>query len=141
MQVPNNTVVGSLATLHAQHVFDWDSVQAGHFFWFEKVQTESTDPNIPTSFILFTYMPNTTAEKSQILLAPFINASLALPGVVFVSQTFKDGEINDVMFGADDGAGNNVVLGSRLVPEALYRDSPEKVGPVYKELFDNGTKA
>ncbi|KAJ7354414.1 FAD-binding domain-containing protein [Mycena albidolilacea] len=141
LQVPNNTVVGSLATLHAQHVFDWDSVQAGHFFWFEKTQIGSTDPNVPTSFMLFTYMPNTTAEQSQILLAPFINASLALPGVVFVSQTFKDGEINDVMFGPDDGVGGNVVLGSRLVPEALYRDSPEKVGPVYKELFDNGTTA
>ncbi|KAJ7878003.1 FAD-binding domain-containing protein [Mycena olivaceomarginata] len=122
LQVPNNTVVGSLATLHAQHVFDWDSVQAGHFFWFEKTQIGSTDPN-----------PDP--------LAPFINASLALPGVVFVSQTFKDGEINDVMFGPDDGVGGNVALGSRLVPEALYRDSPEKVGPVYKELFDNGTTA
>lgn len=84
-------------------------------------------------------MPNTTAEQSQTLLTPFINASLALPGVVFLSQTFQYGEINDVMFDTDDTVGSNVVLGSRLVPEALYRDSPEKVGPVYKELFDNGT--
>ncbi|KAJ7354371.1 hypothetical protein DFH08DRAFT_804294 [Mycena albidolilacea] len=38
-------------------------------------------------------------------------------------------EINNVMFGADNGAGNNVVLGLQLMLEALYQDSPEKVGP------------
>ncbi|KAJ7812363.1 hypothetical protein B0H14DRAFT_3752549 [Mycena olivaceomarginata] len=139
LQVPNNTVVGSLATLHAQHVFDWDSVQAGHFFWFEKTQIGSTDPNVPTSFMLFTYMPNTTAEQSQILLAPFINALLALPGVVFISQTFKDGKINNVMFGPYNDVGGNVVLGSRLVPEALYRDSPERL--LMTQLYWSYTQA
>ncbi|KAF7349206.1 hypothetical protein MSAN_01710000 [Mycena sanguinolenta] len=136
LQVANNTAVESLATLHAQHIFDWDSVLAGQFFWFTK---ESTDPTAPTTFLLFTYMPNTTEEQSQGLLAPFINASLAIPGVAVLSQTFQYGEINDVLYGADDTVGSNVVMGSRLVPEELYRDSPEKVGPVYKELFDNGT--
>ncbi|KAJ6486820.1 FAD-binding domain-containing protein [Mycena sanguinolenta] len=136
LQVPNNTAVGSLATLHAQHIFDWDSVLAGQFFWFTK---ESTDPNAPTTFLLFTYMPNTTQEQTQSLLAPFINASLAIPGVSVLSQTFQYGEVNDVLYDADDAVGGNVVMGSRLVPEELYRNSPEKVGPVYKELFDNGT--
>ncbi|KAJ7193232.1 FAD-binding domain-containing protein [Mycena pura] len=136
----NSTVAGALASIHAEHIFDWDSVHASQFFAFSKNSVAGgSDASI--LFLLATVMPQTTVERSKTLLAPFMNASLALPGVSLVSQAFQSSNINDASFMADDAAGSNGVLGSRLIPEATYRDSPQKVGPVYKKLFDGGAAA
>ncbi|KAJ7056672.1 FAD-binding domain-containing protein [Mycena amicta] len=131
-----NTIAGQLATIHAQHIFDWDSVSAGQYFWIIK---NGTDADAPFGFAVISYMPNTTVEQSNALLAPFLNASLAIPGVIVVEQETQSADINDILFSADDGVGANIFMGSRLIPEAVYRHSPEKVGPVYKQLLDNGT--
>ncbi|KAF7377492.1 FAD-binding domain-containing protein [Mycena sanguinolenta] len=129
----NNTVLASLVTLHAEHVFDWDSVNAGHYI--DIIRNASTNASI---FVLNTYMPNTTASQSKTLLAPFLNASLALPGVSLLSQDFTYGNINDALFQDDDSVGFNAVSGSRLIPAATYRDSPSAVGEVFKKLLESG---
>ncbi|KAF7373162.1 hypothetical protein MSAN_00524300 [Mycena sanguinolenta] len=67
----NDNVASSLATLHAQHIFDWDSVHAGQ---------------------------------------PFLNASLAFPGVLLYSQEFTYGDINDALYQAGD-SGATAILG------------------------------
>ncbi|KAJ7202332.1 FAD-binding domain-containing protein [Mycena pura] len=139
LTAPNNTIASELATLHAQHIFDWDSVHAGHFFFFLKDSASATNPNAPTSLTLLMLMPHTTANRSTALLAPFLNASLAMPGVAVVSQAVESGDINDALFQADDGVGGNAAIGSRLIPQGTYRDSPEKAGAVYKKLLDGGT--
>ncbi|KAF7377497.1 FAD-binding domain-containing protein [Mycena sanguinolenta] len=129
----NNTVSASLATLHAQHVFDWDSVNAGHYM--SVTRNTSTNASI---FFLNIYMPNMTASQSMALLAPFLNASLALPGVSLLSQDFTYGDINDALFADDDSVGFNIVYGSRLIPTATYRDSPSMVGEVFEKLLESG---
>lgn len=106
-------------------------MHAGQYFWAVKNASVS-------AFAVNTYMPNTTAAQSMALLAPFVNASLALPGVSLLVQQFTYGDINDALYQPDDGVGSNTVLGSRLIPAATYRDSPATVGEVYKKLFDSG---
>ncbi|KAJ6545210.1 hypothetical protein B0H19DRAFT_1266676 [Mycena capillaripes] len=96
----NNSVAGELATLHASHIFDWDSVHASQYV--SLIKEESTVAGSAVVFSIF-------CER-------FIGAS-----------------------GSDDNVGFNAVLGSRLIPAATYRESPEKVGKVYKELLDCGT--
>ncbi|KAJ6526200.1 FAD-binding domain-containing protein [Mycena sp. CBHHK59/15] len=132
----NNAVAGTLATIHAQHIFDMDPVHGSQYFFLVKT---STDANATSFLLLNTYMPNTTTSDSMALLAPFMNASLALPGVFLVSQQYVYGDINDALFQPDDSVGSNVVLGSRLIPAATYRDWPAKVGQIYKQLLDSGT--
>ncbi|KAJ7705492.1 hypothetical protein B0H17DRAFT_1038136 [Mycena rosella] len=132
----NNAAAASLATVHAQHIFDMDSVRAGQYFFLFKNSTEASAPSV---LALNSYMPNTTTAQSTAILAPFLNASLALPDVQLISQQFVDGDINDALFQADDSVGENTVLGSRLIPAGTYRDSPAKVGQVYKQLLDSGT--
>ncbi|KAF7377572.1 FAD-binding domain-containing protein [Mycena sanguinolenta] len=131
----NDTVASSLATLHAQHIFDWDSVHAGQYFWFLKNGTSADAPSI---LLLNTYMPNTTTSQSVALLTPFLNASLALPGVALLSQNFTYSDINDALYQADDSVGSNFVFGSRLIPAATYRDSPATIGKAYKQLLASG---
>ncbi|KAJ6527349.1 FAD-binding domain-containing protein [Mycena vulgaris] len=132
----NNAASAALATVHAQHIFYLDPVRAAQYFYLYR---NSTDPNEPTVLALNSYMLNATVSQSMALLAPFLNASLAIPDVLFISQDFTDGDINDALFQADDAVGSNIVLGSRLIPAATYRDSPAKVGEVYKQLLDTGT--
>ncbi|KAJ7446962.1 FAD-binding domain-containing protein [Mycena latifolia] len=123
-------VLSSITTVHAQHIFDWDSVHAGQYFW---AVTNGTGSDAFSAFALNTYMPDTTPEQSLALLSPFLNASLAL-----LSQNFTYGDINDALFHPNDGAGFNTVLGSRLIPAATYRHSPGAVGKAYQKLLAGG---
>jgi hypothetical protein len=138
LAVTNNSVAGELATLHARHIFDWESVHASQYASFVK-----EDSMVAGSAIVFgmaTFMPNTTTSQSEALMEPFLNASLALPGVSLLEQqSFQYTDINDILFQTDDDVGINAVLGSRLIPAATYSESPEKVGEVYKKLLDCGT--
>ncbi|KAF8201250.1 hypothetical protein K438DRAFT_2108763 [Mycena galopus ATCC 62051] len=128
----NVSVLESLATLHAQHIFDLDSVHGSQYLYIEPAGTTYV-------FILNTYMPNTTAAQSTALLASFFDASLALPGVSMLEQETTYGDINDVLYEADDRVGLNVILGSRLIPASTYRDSPATVGNVIKQLAETNT--
>ncbi|KAJ7472378.1 FAD-binding domain-containing protein [Mycena galericulata] len=134
----NNSAAAALAATHAQHIFDLDPVRAGQYFYLEK---NSTAADAPTTFYVKTYLPNTTTAESTALLAPFLNASLALPGVFLSQQESVYADINDELYLADDsGVGDDGVLGSRLIPATAYRD-PATVETVYSELLDRGTLA
>ncbi|KAJ7724334.1 FAD-binding domain-containing protein [Mycena maculata] len=131
----NDSVVGALATLHAQHIFDLDSIPGGQYFYFVR---NGTAADSASYLYLNTYLPNTTTSQSTALLAPFLNASLALPGVSILGEQSSYGDINDALYQVDDSVGANEVLGSRLIPAETYRD-PTVVGEVYRELFSSGT--
>ncbi|KAJ7265025.1 FAD-binding domain-containing protein [Mycena rebaudengoi] len=129
----DTTALSTLAGVHAKHIFDIDPVRGGQYFFLTQ-----TSPGGAGGFAILTYMPNTTVEHGTALLAPFLSAAKAIAGIAVVQETYVDGIVNDLLFQADDSVGENVVLGSRLIPEATYRDSPESVGRVYQELLDGG---
>ncbi|KAJ7093372.1 FAD-binding domain-containing protein [Mycena belliarum] len=129
----NTTATSALASLHAQHVFDLDPVRGGHYL----IVTQNADGG--STVILSGKLPNASAARSKALLAPFVNASTALPGVTLLSQGYTYGDINDALFVADDTAGGNVVAGSRFITPDAYRQSPEAFGSVYQELLDAGS--
>ncbi|KAJ6516922.1 FAD-binding domain-containing protein [Mycena vitilis] len=135
LRAQNDTAASSLAAIHAQHIFDWDAVRAGQYFWLLR---DSSAADSSSTFAFNTYMPNTTVAQSMALLAPFMNASLALPGISLYSQVYTYGDINDALYQADDSVGTNVAMGSRLVPAAAYRDSSAKVEEVYNKLLAAG---
>ncbi|KAJ6598360.1 hypothetical protein DFH09DRAFT_1394555 [Mycena vulgaris] len=114
----------TLAALHAQHIFDFDATS-----------------NTTSVLALSTFMANTTTEQSTALLMSFLSAALALPGISLVEEEHLTVNINDALFEADDSVGDNLVLGSRLIPASTFRDAPATVGKVYEELLDAGTLA
>ncbi|KAJ7489293.1 FAD-binding domain-containing protein [Mycena latifolia] len=134
LSASNNSAAAALVTVHAQHIFDMDPVNGSQYFFLLR-----NAANSGSTMVLITYMPNTTTTQSMALLTPFLNASLALPDVLLISQNYAYGDINDALFQADDSAGSNLVLGSRLIPAATYRDSPVQIGEVYGQLLDTGT--
>ncbi|KAJ6545119.1 FAD-binding domain-containing protein [Mycena sp. CBHHK59/15] len=126
----NDIVAGALATIHAEHIFDLDPVRAGQYFWFLR---NSTDADSASSFLLLTYLPDQTTSQSMALLSPFLNASLAIPGVSIQEEQYLYGDINDILYSADDSVGYNLVEGSRLIPAATYQD-PATVGELLLRL-------
>ncbi|KAJ7729738.1 FAD-binding domain-containing protein [Mycena metata] len=129
----NNTAMASLATLHAKHLVDFDASRSSQYFYLIK------DPSSATSTMtLSNYMINQTITQSQEILAPFIKAAQALPGITITASSYTYALINDILFQQDDSVGFNLVMGSRLIPAATYRDSPDVVGKVYQRLLDQG---
>ncbi|KAJ7038360.1 FAD-binding domain-containing protein [Mycena alexandri] len=131
----NETVATSLAAVHAQHIFDWDSVHAGQYFVLAKNSTASDSVYI---LGLNTYLPNISINESMALFSPFMEAAMALPGVFLELQNYTYGDINDALFQTDDSVGSNAVLGSRLLPASTYRDSPREVGEALVKLANSG---
>lgn len=125
--------MASLATLHAQHIFDFDATRSSQYFYLTK------DPSSATSTLtLYNYLINQTVAQGQAILAPFLTAAKALSGITLTSSSYTYELINDILYQADDSMGFNLVMGSRLIPAATYRNSPATVGTTYKQLLDSG---
>ncbi|KAJ6518477.1 FAD-binding domain-containing protein [Mycena vulgaris] len=133
LEASSNAVVAALATVHAQHIFDLEVVHGSQYTYFIKAS------NTTLLYEIETYMPKTTTAQGTALIAPLLNAALALPGVSLVQANYTTLNINDALFQPDDSVANNVVVGSRFIPASAYRDSPETVGKVYEELLAAGT--
>ncbi|KAF7340731.1 FAD-binding domain-containing protein [Mycena sanguinolenta] len=130
----SNAAMGALATVHARHIFDLDSVRAGQYFYVFAATSNTTALTLQ----LFTHIANRTAAQAAELLAPFRNAALALPNVSLVAEEYVVQNVNDALFTADDAAGKDMVVGSRLIPASVLRERPETVGKVYEQLLDAG---
>ncbi|KAF7349910.1 FAD-binding domain-containing protein [Mycena venus] len=130
----SNAAMGALAAVHAHHIFDLEPVRAGQYFYVFAATPNATALTLQ----LLTHIPNTTAAQAAVLLAPFRNAALALPGVSLVAEEYVVRNVNDALFTADDTVGSDKVIGSRLIPASVLRERPETVGKVYKQLLDAG---
>ncbi|KAJ7698375.1 FAD-binding domain-containing protein [Mycena rosella] len=130
----SNAAMGALAAVHAHHIFDLEPVRAGQYFYVFAATPNTTALTLQ----LFTHIANTTAAQAAALLAPFRNAALALPDVSLVAEEYVVQNVNDVLFTADDAAGNDMVEGSRLIPASVFRETPDTVGKVYEQLLDAG---
>ncbi|KAF7335406.1 FAD-binding domain-containing protein [Mycena venus] len=133
LDLSTNAAAAAVAGVHAQHIFDFDPVRGGQYFFLEKVGNSTT-------FWFQTFMANATLARGKELLTPFLTDALALPGVSLISQDFETMSINDALFAADDEVAGNVVMGSRLIPTAAYQSSNASatVVKVYQELLDGG---
>ena len=123
--------VGTLSTLHAQHIFDMDLLHPSQFF------TWIPTPPTFTGFIE-TYFPDTSIAAANASFAPFLNAvsELGFPFEISIQQS----TINDILINKtlDDQSGGEGVAGSRLLSEDVYRQNATAIGAAYKALFDGG---
>ena len=120
----------SLMTTHAKHIGDWDQVRAGQYFSLLGSTTESL-LNISTIF------KGLDADASKAQMAPFL-ADAAKLGAIIQGETTITTFANDIVGLPDDASGINAILSSRLVPETVYTNAPETVGPAYKQLLSDG---
>ncbi|PBK81775.1 FAD-binding domain-containing protein [Armillaria gallica] len=133
--IANDTVaIGSIIATHAKHIFDWDDLHVGQYFYATKNTTTDAYMLAMTS-----YFPSISSDNAAAALKPFLDDAEEFGQIV--GQTFNETNINDLQTLVDDSVGTNTVLGSRLIPASTYRDHPDTFGPVYTQLFDAGAVA
>ncbi|KAF8159335.1 FAD-binding domain-containing protein [Crassisporium funariophilum] len=129
---PNSAVIESIVTAHARRAFDWDAFGVGQYFYV--LPSPAGYGGLVSSY--FTKGVNTTQAAAALLpLVDEIKAAGATIGVNVVRSV----NINAALTSADDSVGATMVMGSRLIPASVYRDSPEAIGKAYKQLLDIGT--
>jgi len=128
----SSEAIGQLATLHAQHSFDWDGLHAGHYFFI------IATPPIFTVTIDF-FFPNTSLAVVNASVAPFLNAASVLQGVSIGSIVSDLVNVNDALSPqSSDSGGLDLILGSRLIPAGVYRNNATAIGGAYQKLIDGG---
>ena len=133
--LPTKEAVVTFAQIHAKHIFDWDNYPAGQYFYLINL----SDPATPGyAMTLTTYFPNATAADAETAMKPLLDEAQA-QGFVLVVNNVTEGVANDLLFQSDDGAGVNLIMGSRLIPERVYRENAEEVGRTYASILDDGS--
>ncbi|TFK39259.1 hypothetical protein BDQ12DRAFT_665589 [Crucibulum laeve] len=138
--VPNIPYIQRLvATVHAKHIFDWDSFWAGQYFYLSRTNINEVSATGFMVMSILTFFPNASVSQAATALTPFLNDIRSIADVD-MQQSLVQANINDALFSDDDTPADvaNLVMGSRLVPASTYRNSPETVGQVYKRLLDAG---
>ncbi|KZV68486.1 FAD-binding domain-containing protein [Peniophora sp. CONT] len=121
-------------TIHARHIFDWDDLRAGQYFYLYNIGRGRSFLRMNTLFA------NVSGDDAKAAIAPFI-ADVQTVGATFINETVTTAIANDIVGAADDNAGINVILGSRLVPATQYEHNPEVIGAAYKTLLDQDVDA
>ncbi|KAK0443635.1 FAD-binding domain-containing protein [Armillaria borealis] len=133
--IANDTVaIGSIIATHAKHIFDWDDLYMGQYFY---VYENTTADAYMLTFA--SYFPKISSDEASAALKPFLDDAEEFGQIV--GQLFNEVNINDGVTVVDDVVGSNAVLGSRLIPASAYRDHPDTFGHVYTQLFDAGAAA
>ncbi|VDC02802.1 unnamed protein product [Peniophora sp. CBMAI 1063] len=131
----NSTAQAAAAmTVHAQHVFDYDTYRAGQYFFLYNLGGGESFLQTSTLFA------NVSGDDAQAAVDSFLT-DIQVVGATLINQTVVTAPVNDVVGEADDTAGYNGVLGSRLIPAAQYEQNPSVIGAAYKTLLDNGVNS
>jgi hypothetical protein len=131
--VNSTAAAAEIAAIHARHIFDWDHLGVGHYFYLEIVALPST---YVWSFT--TYWPKVSEAVVNASIAPLLNdiSPLAVSINISIHQSLANDQVG--ILGVEQ-AGINIVLGSRLVPESVYQNNISSIGQTYKNLLDGGT--
>jgi hypothetical protein len=133
--VNSSAAIGQLATLHAQHIFDWDALHASQYFYVEATSAPSF------TWFIESYFPNTSLATANASIAPFLDAAAAQGfNISAVSSTLTIA--NDALSpNSSDAGGDDIIMGSRLVPADIYRHNVTAIGEAFQRLFDGGAPA
>ncbi|KAI0031631.1 hypothetical protein K488DRAFT_51732 [Vararia minispora EC-137] len=117
---------------HATHISDYDTVRAGQYFYLF-----SNGPGENAYLQLNTLVINASADAATQLVAPLL-ADLVTAGGTLANQSALVAPAQAIVGFADDRAGYNTLLGSRLVPLSAYTDAPDRIEETYRQLLDFG---
>jgi hypothetical protein len=122
----------SLMTTHTKHISDWDHVRAGQY-------ANLTRSTTNTTLVVNTFFKDLDGDASKAQMSSFL-ADATKVGAVVQGETTVTTFANDIVGFPDDLSGYNAIISSRLVPDSVYSNTPESVGPAYKQLLLQGIR-
>lgn len=130
-----NESTANLMTLHARHIFDWDVVRAGQYFY---LFNSNLDPSVGGNLLtLNTFFANQSGDEAKVLMKPLLDDAKSMNFSIQGEDT-ATGLANDLLFDKDVFFGINDILGSRLIPADTYKENPELIGQGVKEMLEKG---
>ncbi|KAF8890048.1 FAD-binding domain-containing protein [Mucidula mucida] len=114
---------GNIMGVHAKHIFDCDDLRPGQYLYARR----NVSSELQFHVVIATYFPNVSTDVATSALQPLVD-----------DISMQELSFNDAVTTADDVVAQNLAMGSRLFPEAVYRDSPEAIGQMYTKLWDAG---
>lgn len=131
--VDNTDDARTLTELHAQHIFDWDDVQAAQYFYWRATQQNGVPKY---TFTIDTVFPNVSMDKSLSLLRPLLGNFIE-KGYNFTTSSAQ-ADINDILTVSTDQVGGSAVMVSRFWPDDVYRNNVSAIGKAYQTLLNGG---
>ncbi|KAI0314848.1 FAD-binding domain-containing protein [Amylostereum chailletii] len=128
----SSTQAGAVMAAHARHIFDYDDARAAQYAYLYNSPADGT-----SLLQLSTLFPNRTAEDATAMVQPFLDDAVE-QGAIVVNATTVTASPNVIVAFPDDQGGYNSILGSRLLPPAVYSDNATAVGEAYTTLLDQG---
>ncbi|KAG6853994.1 hypothetical protein C0991_011651 [Blastosporella zonata] len=131
-------IMGKVITAHARHIFDWDSLEAGQYFYLTAEANVTIDgrTTVGPLMTVTTFFPGASVTLATAALEPFIYEARLL-GANVTNIVVID-NINQALISSDDNVGVNEVVGSRLVDASVYLKMPVLVGQTYVDLLEAG---
>ncbi|KAI5116059.1 hypothetical protein M0805_002845 [Coniferiporia weirii] len=130
---PTTEGAGQLAEIHARHIFDWDNVHAGQYFYF---YNDAPLGGQSVHFWIRTYFANYSADDAVAAMKPLLDEVKANNNFTILFETTNTSTAIDLIYLPDEPMGYNVLLGSRLISADAYRTNVSGVGAAYKALLD-----
>jgi FAD/FMN-containing dehydrogenase len=136
---PTNADAGTIATIHAHHAFDWDPVRAGQYFYMYNLTSapEMANGLQGNIFAVLTYFKDMNGTQANASMRPFLD-DVRAKGYQIIVENVTTATGNELLYTPDGSGGSFSVMGSRLIPERVYRENAEKIGQTYTELLDDG---
>lgn len=133
---PSNASTASLMSMHARHIFDWDDVRAGQYFYLFKGPTQGYEGNV---LALGTYFANMSANDAKNAMQPLLNEARNMGFAIEKEQTIE-GLANDLLSVEDAPSGSNGAGGSRLIPVTAYQNNTDTIGKTIATLLEQGVQ-
>ncbi|TFY56223.1 hypothetical protein EVG20_g9013 [Dentipellis fragilis] len=139
--VTNSTIqTGNVMAAHASHIFDLDPVRAGQYYYlsgspggsFMSVSTFAA--NVTGDELRATVSPEVTVSGTPNDLIP--NGDWAIEQIV-ANLTTANPPNTTVAWG-DDVSGQNLIMGSRLIPSSAFKNNASAIGAAYTTLLNQG---
>ena len=77
-------------------------------------------------------------DDARVAMQPLMS-DLETNGGLVLQETYVEINVNDAVTATDGSVGLNLFMGSRLIPESVYRESPGDIGTMYEKLFAAGS--
>jgi len=131
----NSSTVAIMAA-HKRHLYDWEDYSAGNYLFV--VTDYEASPGVRGNIVLImTLFPNATGDVADSVMQSLMQDINAVDGVMVISVDTITGTANDLVTVPDDQLGTNNVLGSRLIPDGIFRNNADDVVQLYEELLQD----
>ena len=140
--VPTNADAGALVRIYARHIFDLEKSRASQYLFMTNASLVPIlgEGRTGVVFTVFAFFKDLVGDQASALIKPLLD-ELAEAGQgrwQILPENVITAKVHEVVFESPDNGGTMAILGTRLIPERVYRNDVDEIGRTYEELLGEG---